>query len=115
MSLQTQHDPKNEGEITYWNNAGGRRWVERQQPQDIVLWKKSQIRWSTGTRMVWLMSRLYIADPETLPDGPGSLAVEVVGATRARCLSVDQISATGHLRFLDPMAGRAREKNVAFP
>ena len=37
MSLQTQHDPKNEAEIAYWNSAGGRRWVERQQSQDIVL------------------------------------------------------------------------------
>ena len=37
MSLQTQHDPKNEAEITYWNSAGGCRWVERQQSQDIVL------------------------------------------------------------------------------
>src|SRR5215831_16263680 len=37
MSLQTQHDPKNEAEITYWNSAGGRRWVERQQSQDIIL------------------------------------------------------------------------------
>ena len=37
MSLQTQHDPKNEAEITYWNSAGGRRWVERQQSQDIAL------------------------------------------------------------------------------
>src|ERR1700738_3713862 len=37
MSLQTQHDPKNEAEITDWNSAGGRRWVERQQSQDIVL------------------------------------------------------------------------------
>jgi hypothetical protein len=37
MSLQTQHDPKNEAEITYWNSAGGRHWVERQQSQDTVL------------------------------------------------------------------------------
>jgi len=29
MNLQTQHDPKNEAEITYWNSAGGRRWVDR--------------------------------------------------------------------------------------
>src|SRR5215469_6255048 len=36
MSLHTQHDPKNEAEITYWNSSGGRRWVERQQSQDIV-------------------------------------------------------------------------------
>ena len=37
MSLQTQHDPRNEAEVIYWNSAGGRRWVERQQSQDIVL------------------------------------------------------------------------------
>ena len=36
MSLQS-HDPKNETEITYWNSAGGHRWVERQQSSDIVL------------------------------------------------------------------------------
>jgi SAM-dependent methyltransferase len=37
MSLQTEHDPKNEAEIAYWNRAGGRHWVERQRSQDIVL------------------------------------------------------------------------------
>jgi hypothetical protein len=37
MSLETQHDPKNEAEITYWNSVGGRRWVERQQSPGIVL------------------------------------------------------------------------------
>jgi hypothetical protein len=37
MSLQAQHDPKNEAEITYWNCAGGRHRVERQQSQDMVL------------------------------------------------------------------------------
>jgi hypothetical protein len=37
MSTQTQHDPKNDTEISYWNSAGGRHWVERQQSQDIVL------------------------------------------------------------------------------
>ena len=37
MSQLSQHDPKNEAEITYWNSAGGRHWVERQQSQDIVL------------------------------------------------------------------------------
>jgi hypothetical protein len=36
MSQQAQHDSKNEAEITYWNSAGGRLWVERQQSQDIV-------------------------------------------------------------------------------
>ena len=25
MSQLSQHDPKNEAEITYWNSAGGRR------------------------------------------------------------------------------------------
>jgi predicted TPR repeat methyltransferase len=37
MSLQTQDDPKNEAEITYWDSAGGRRRVERQQSQDFIL------------------------------------------------------------------------------
>jgi SAM-dependent methyltransferase len=37
MSVQTRHDPKNEAEITYWNSAGGHRWVERQESLDIVL------------------------------------------------------------------------------
>jgi hypothetical protein len=37
MSQLSQHDPKNEAEITYWNSAGGRRWVARQNLGDIVL------------------------------------------------------------------------------
>jgi len=37
MSLQTQHDPKNEAHISYWNSAGGGRWVARQNLSDIVL------------------------------------------------------------------------------
>jgi hypothetical protein len=37
MSLQAQHDPKNETEITYWNSVGGGRWVARQNLGDIVL------------------------------------------------------------------------------
>jgi SAM-dependent methyltransferase len=37
MTLHTQYDPKNEAEITFWNSAGGCRWVERQQSQDMVL------------------------------------------------------------------------------
>ena len=46
MSIQTQRDPKNEAEITDWNSAGGRHWVERQQSQDIVLDPILQARWS---------------------------------------------------------------------
>jgi hypothetical protein len=37
MSLQAQHDPKNEAEINYWNSAGGRHWIERQPTQAIIL------------------------------------------------------------------------------
>ena len=37
MRLETQHDLKNEAQITYWNSAGGRHWAERQQSQDAVL------------------------------------------------------------------------------
>jgi hypothetical protein len=49
MSLQTQHDPKNKAEITYWNSAGGRRWVERQQSQDIVLLASTNALLSTAS------------------------------------------------------------------
>jgi len=37
MRLETQHDLKNEAQITYWNSAGGRHRAERQQSQDAVL------------------------------------------------------------------------------
>src|SRR5262249_15564012 len=50
MSLQTQHDPKNEAEITYWNSAGGRRWVERQQSQLPATLERAQLR--QGERVV---------------------------------------------------------------
>ena len=48
MSPQAPHDPKNEAEITYWNSAGGRRWVERQKSQDIVLGPILQARLQQG-------------------------------------------------------------------
>ena len=34
---------------------------------------------------------------------------------RVTALSPRDVNATGRLRFLDPVAGRAREKSVAFP
>jgi SAM-dependent methyltransferase len=37
MSLETQHDPKNEAEVAYWNSTAGRHWVERQESQDAML------------------------------------------------------------------------------
>jgi trans-aconitate methyltransferase len=74
MILQTQHDPKNEAEITYWNSAGGRRWVERQH-SDIVLGpilqatlERAQLRW--GERVVDIgcgTGASSIALPSALP------------------------------------------------
>ena len=36
MSLPP-HDARNETEIAYWNGAGGRNWVHRQEGQDTIL------------------------------------------------------------------------------
>ena len=45
MSLQTQHDPKNEAEISDWNSAGGRPFGCTPKSQDIVLGAILQERW----------------------------------------------------------------------
>jgi hypothetical protein len=56
MSLHTQHDPKNEAEITYWNSPGGRRWVERQQSSDIVLAPILQAQWRISVPLTgWII------------------------------------------------------------
>src|SRR5215475_969686 len=96
MSLQTQHDPKNEAEITYWNNAGGRHWVERQQSQDIVL----------GPILQAALERAQLRQGERVIDiGCGTGASSVALAERAgpsgQVLGVD-VSA--------PMLARAAER-----
>ena len=96
MSLQTQHDPKNEAEITYWNSAGGRRWVERQQSQDIVL----------GPILQATLERAQLRQGERVVDiGCGTGASSIALAERAgpsgQVLGVD-VSA--------PMLARAAER-----
>jgi hypothetical protein len=71
MSLQTQHDPKNEAEITYWNSAGGRRWVERQQSQDIVL---GPILQATLERLVAVFAGIWIATTTRSQETPRHVA-----------------------------------------
>ena len=96
MSLQTQHDPKNEAEITYWNSAGGRHWVERQQSQDIVL----------GPILQAMLERAQLRQGERVVDiGCGTGASSIALAERAgpsgQVLGVD-VSA--------PMLARAAER-----
>jgi SAM-dependent methyltransferase len=96
MSLQTQHDPKNEREITYWNTAGGRRWVERQQSQDIVL----------GPILQTALERAQLRQGEHVVDiGCGTGASSIALAERA--------GPSGHVLGIDvsaPMLARATER-----
>src|ERR1700752_4708312 len=84
MSLQIQHDPRNEAEITYWNSAGGRRWVERQQSQDIVL----------GPILQATLERARLRQGERIVDigcgtGASSIAPAERGAPSGQVLGVD--------------------------
>jgi trans-aconitate methyltransferase len=96
MSLQTQHDPKNESEITYWNSAGGRHWVERQQSQDIVL----------GPILQAMLERAQLQQGERVVDiGCGTGASSIALAER--------VGPSGQVLGIDvsaPMLARAAER-----
>ena len=96
MSLQTRHDPKNEAEITYWNSAGGRRWVGRQQSQDIVL----------GPILQATLERAQVRQGERVVDiGCGAGASSIALAERA--------GPFGQVLVIDvsePMLARAAER-----
>jgi SAM-dependent methyltransferase len=96
MSLQAQHDPRNEAEITYWNGAGGRRWVERQQTQDIVL----------GSILQATLERAQLRQGERVVDiGCGTGASSIALAER--------IGPSGQVMGIDvsaPMLARAAER-----
>jgi SAM-dependent methyltransferase len=96
MSLQTQHDPKNEAEVTYWNSVGGRRWVERQQSQDIVL----------GAILQATLERAQLQRGERVVDiGCGTGASSIALAER--------VGAPGQVLGVDvsaPMLARAAER-----
>jgi len=96
MSLQIQHDPKNEAEISYWNSAGGCRWVERQLSQDLGL----------GPILEATLQRAQVRHGERIVDiGCGTGASSIALAERAgpsgQVLGVD-VSA--------PMLARAAER-----
>src|SRR6516164_5467137 len=92
----SQHDPKNEAEITYWNSAGGRRWVERQQSQDIVL----------GPILQATLERAQLRQGERVVDiGCGTGASSVALAER--------VGPSGQVLGVDvsaPMLARAAER-----
>ena len=96
MNLQTEHDPKNEAEVTYWNSAGGRRWVERQHSQDIVL----------GPILQATLERAQLGRGERIVDiGCGTGASAIALAERA--------GPTGQVLGVDvsaPMLARAAER-----
>src|SRR5262249_27890464 len=96
MSLHTQHDPKNEAEITYWNSAGGHHWVERQQSQDIVL----------GPILQATLERAQLRQSERVIDigcgtGASSIALAARAGPSGQVLGID-VSA--------PMLARAAER-----
>jgi SAM-dependent methyltransferase len=96
MSLEIQHDPKNEAEITYWNSAGGQRWVERQQSQDIVL----------GPILQATLERAQVQ--------PGQRVVDIGCGTGASSIALaERIGSTGEVLGVDvsaPMLARAAER-----
>jgi SAM-dependent methyltransferase len=96
MSLQAQHDPKNEAEIAYWNSAGGRHWVERQQFQDLVL----------GPILLATLEQAQLRRGERVVDvGCGTGASSIALAERA--------GSSGQVLGIDvsgPMLARAAER-----
>ena len=96
MILHTQRDPKNEAEITFWNSAGGCRWVERQQSQDIVL----------GPILQATLEQAQLRQGERIVDigcgtGASSIALAERAGSSGQVLGVD-VSA--------PMLARAAER-----
>src|SRR5215471_21128776 len=79
--------------LTYWNSAGGRRWVERQQSQDIVL----------GPILQATLERAQLRQGERVVDiGCGTGATSIALGER--------VGPTGHVLGVDvsePMLARA--------
>jgi trans-aconitate methyltransferase len=93
---QTERDPKNEAEINYWNSAGGRRWVERQQSQDIVL----------GPILQATLERAQVRQ--------GERAVDIGCGTGASSIALaERVGPSGQVLGIDvsaPMLARAAER-----
>jgi trans-aconitate methyltransferase len=88
--------PKNEAEIAYWNSAGGRQWVERQEFQDLVL----------GPILLATLEQAQLRRGERVVDvGCGTGASTIALAERA--------GASGQVLGIDvsgPMLARAAER-----
>jgi SAM-dependent methyltransferase len=95
MSLPP-YDPRNEIEIAYWNGAGGRNWVHRQEIQDTIL------------------APILRAAIERAAVRPGELVVDVGCGTGATSIELGgRVGHSGHVLGVDvsgPMLARAAER-----
>ena len=95
MSLPS-NAASNETEIAYWNGAGGRNWVRRQQGQDAILAPVSQ------------------AAIERAAVRPGERVVDIGCGTGATSIELgERVGPSGHVLGIDvsePMLARATER-----
>ena len=95
MSLPS-NAASNETEIAYWNGAGGRNWVRRQQGQDAILAPISQ------------------AAIERATVRPGERVVDIGCGTGATSIELgERVGPSGHVLGVDvsePMLARATER-----
>ena len=98
MATPTMHD-RNADQAAYWNGPAGRRWMERQDTQDILLAPISELSFD----------RAHPAKGEHVVDigcGCGATTIELGR----------RVGPTGHVLGVDvsaPMLGRARERAPA--
>ena len=95
MSLPP-YDPSNETEIAYWNGAGGRNWVNRQEGQDTIL------------------APILRAAIERAAVRPGERVVDVGCGTGATSIELgERVGLSGYVLGVDvsePMLARAAER-----
>ena len=98
MATATVHD-RNTDQAAYWNGPAGRRWMERQDTQDVFLAPISEL----------LLDRSHPENGERVVDigcGCGATAIELA----------QRVAPTGYVLGMDisaPMLGRARERAPA--
>jgi ubiquinone/menaquinone biosynthesis C-methylase UbiE len=98
MATSTVHD-RNADQVAYWNGPAGRRWMERQDTQDILLAPISDLA----------INRAQVAEGEHVLDigcGCGATSIELA----------QRVGPTGRVIGMDisaPMLGRARERAPA--
>lgn len=98
MATATVHD-RNTDQAAYWNGPAGRRWMERQDTQDVLLAPISEL----------LLDRSHPENGERVVDigcGCGGTTIELA----------QRVAPTGYVLGMDisaPMLGRARERAPA--